>query len=236
MKTLLIVDDDKKILSLLQAYLERNQFRVISALNGETALQMYEQHPEIELVVLDVMLPDLDGFQVCRLLRKRSDVPILMLTANIDETDRIVGLELGADDYLGKPFNPRELLARIKAILRRVEGGNAQQPTCYFFADFCLDCVNRTLMGADGQEVVLSGNEFMLLQYLVQRAGSIVERSQLIEATHGRDLGPLDRNLDVQISRLRSKLKDEGKQPRFIKTVRGVGYVFACEVSVDAPD
>lgn len=232
-KTILVVDDDEKILSLLEAYLERNQFDVLTAIDARSALNTFRQHEaNIALVVLDVMLPDEDGFSVCRQIRQTSTAPIIMLTASADETDRIVGLELGADDYLGKPFNPRELLARIKAILRRTEHvADKPKSDRYFqFEGYQLDTVGRTLTDPDGEVIALSGGEYQLLVYLVERAGAIVDRTQLAEATRGRDPGPLDRYLDVQISRLRSRLKDEGRQQKYIKTVRGAGYVFAAEV------
>lgn len=232
-KTILVVDDDEKILSLLQAYLQRNQFDVITAIDARSALSQFRQYQDqIAMVVLDVMLPDEDGFSVCRQLRQSATTPIIMLTASADETDRIVGLELGADDYLGKPFNPRELLARIKAILRRTDApADKRQGERFFqFGGFQLDTIARTLIDPAGDVIALSGGEYQLLLYLVERAGAIVDRTQLAEATRGRDPGPLDRYLDVQISRLRARLNDEGRQQRFIKTVRGAGYVFAAEV------
>lgn len=232
-KTILVVDDDEKILSLLEAYLQRNQFDVLTAVDARSALDTFRRHEtDIALVVLDVMLPDEDGFSVCRQIRQNSTAPIIMLTASADETDRIVGLELGADDYLGKPFNPRELLARIKAILRRTEqiADKPKNERYFQFEGYLLDTVGRTLTDPDGEVIALSGGEYQLLVYLVERAGAIVDRTQLAEATRGRDPGPLDRYLDVQISRLRSRLKDEGRQQKYIKTVRGAGYVFAAEV------
>ncbi|WP_119395441.1 response regulator [Salinibius halmophilus] len=232
-KTILVVDDDEKILSLLEAYLQRNQFDVLTAIDARSAIATFKQHADtVSLVVLDVMLPDEDGFSVCRQLRQTTSTPIIMLTASADETDRIVGLELGADDYLGKPFNPRELLARIKAILRRTDAPTERSKSdrFYQFEGYQLDTVGRTLTDPNGDVIALSGGEYQLLLYLVERAGAIVDRTQLAEATRGRDPGPLDRYLDVQISRLRARLKDEGRQQRFIKTVRGAGYVFAAEV------
>lgn len=232
---LLLVDDDPDILSLLTTYLQRNAFQVICATQGQQALDLAKQHPDLDLMVLDLMLPDLDGFQVCQRLRQYSTLPILMLTANEDATDRIVGLEMGADDYLSKPFNPRELLARIKAILRRSQPTNQEESSRYYFAGFRLDGLQRQLLSAEGQVLDLTGAEFTLLQLFVQHPGRVLERSQLAEATTGRDLGPLDRNLDVQISRLRTKLQDDGKQPRLIKTIRGLGYLFCAEVRKDEP-
>jgi two-component system OmpR family response regulator len=179
-----------------------------------------------------VMLPDTDGFALCQMVRQRAPtLPIIMLTASADDTERIVGLELGADDYIGKPYNPRELLARIKAIHRRAgqtEGGAAAR---YLrFAGFRLDRLERTVTGPDGQALALTAMDFDLLRLLAEHAGEVMERARLMEQTRGRDLGPADRSLDVQVSRLRQRLGDDGKQPALIKTVRSSGYVFSVEV------
>ena len=182
-------------------------------------------------MILDVMLPDTDGFALCKQVRQRSNVAIIMLTASSDETDRIVGLELGADDYIAKPYSPRELLARIKAILRR---SAAEPPSAryYRFVGFTLDLKERKVVDRDGNPVVLTGLDFQLLKYFAEHPGVILDRGVLCEETRGRDAGPLDRSLDVQISRLRLRLNDDGKQPALIKTVRGAGYVFSADVSV----
>lgn len=231
MRKILIVDDDQKTRILLKAYLEKNQYEVSLAHNGETFLtQFHRSADELSMVILDVMLPDTDGFALCKIVRKRSNVPIIMLTASSDETDRIVGLELGADDYISKPYSPRELLARIKAIHRRT-GVDTAAPRLYRFAGFLLDTVERSVTDATGTLVPLTGLDFQLLKYFVEHAGEILDRSVLCENTRGRDAGPLDRFLDVQISRLRLRLNDDGKQAALIKTVRGAGYVFAAEVS-----
>ncbi|MFA9217681.1 MAG: response regulator [Sphingomonadaceae bacterium] len=232
-RQILIVDDDHKTRVLLKTYLEKNQYDVILSHNGESFLAELHQHAgQLALVILDVMLPDTDGFALCRILRQRSNVPIIMLTASSDETDRIVGLELGADDYIAKPYSPRELLARIKAILRR----SAQEPVaavrCYHFNGYTLDLLERTVVDADGAPVALTGLDFQLLKYFVEHPGTVLDRSLLCEETRGRDAGPLDRSLDVQISRLRLRLNDDGKQPMLIKTVRGAGYVFSADVGV----
>ncbi len=178
------------------------------------------------------MLPDTDGFALCKAVRRRSDVPIIMLTASSDETDRVVGLELGADDYIAKPYSPRELLARIKAIHRRTGIESSTAPRYYRFVGFTLDAVERKVIDPDGQIVPLTGLDFQLLRYFVEHPGDVLDRSVLCEETRGRDAGPLDRSLDVQISRLRLRLRDDGKQPFLIKTVRGAGYVFSSDVSV----
>jgi DNA-binding response OmpR family regulator len=184
------------------------------------------------MVILDVMLPDTDGFALCKIVRLRSNVPIIMLTASSDETDRIVGLELGADDYIAKPYSPRELLARIKAILRRTAIDVPATPRYYRFVGFTLDLVERKLLDSAGEVVALTGLDYQLLKYFVEHPGDILDRTVLSEETRGRDSGPLDRSLDVQISRLRVLLKDDSKQAALIKTVRGAGYVFSADVSV----
>ncbi len=231
MRKILIVDDDQKTRTLLKAYLEKNQFEVRLAHNGESFMAEFQRCcDELSLVILDVMLPDTDGFALCQLVRRRSNVPIIMLTASSDETDRVVGLELGADDYIGKPYSPRELLARIKAIHRRT-GLENTAVRYYRFAGFTLDTLERSVTDSRGELVPLTGLDFQLLRYFVERPGDILDRNVLCEETRGRDAGPLDRTLDVQISRLRLRLNDGGKQPMLIKTVRGAGYVFSATVS-----
>ncbi len=231
MRRILIVDDDKKTRVLLKAYLEKNQYSVDLAHDGATFLAEFNRHVDVlSMVILDVMLPDTDGFALCRTVRQRSNVPIIMLTASSDETDRVVGLELGADDYISKPYSPRELLARIKAIHRRTGMDHAAAPRYYRFAGFTLDTVERTVTGPDGL-VPLTGMDFQLLKYFVERAGDILDRGMLCEGTRGRDAGPMDRFLDVQISRLRLRLNDSSGNPHLIKTVRGAGYVFSADVT-----
>ncbi|SFU35126.1 response regulator [Pseudoduganella namucuonensis] len=231
-RKILIVDDDQKTRVLLKTYLEKNQYEVLPAHNGESFLAELRHHgDQLSLVILDVMLPDTDGFALCKIVRKQSNVPIIMLTASSDETDRIVGLELGADDYIAKPYSPRELLARIKAILRRVGNEPAAATRYLRFNGFTLDLAERTVVDADGKQVVLTGLDFVLLKYFVEHPGEVLDRGVLCEQTRGRESGPLDRSLDVQISRLRLRLNDDGKQPALIKTVRGAGYVFSADVS-----
>lgn len=232
-RKILIVDDDQKTRTLLKTYLEKNQYHVLLSHNGESFMaELNTYGDQLSLVILDVMLPDTDGFALCRLVRQRSNVPIIMLTASSDETDRVVGLELGADDYIAKPYSPRELLARIKAILRRTGSDAPSAPRYYRFNGYTLDAVERSVTDSSGQLVPLTGLDFQLLKYFAEHPGDILDRSVLCEETRGRDAGPLDRSLDVQISRLRLRLGDDGKQPMLIKTVRGVGYVFAAEVGV----
>lgn len=227
-RKILIVDDDAKTRTLLKTYLEKNQYEVRLAHDGASFLAEFERYQdELSLVILDVMLPDTDGFALCGRVRRTSKVPIIMLTASADDTDKIVGLELGADDYLGKPYNPRELLARIKAIHRRT-GDVASAPVRFYrFNAFRLDLVERTLSDAQGEPVKLTGLDFQLLKYFLEHPGEVLDRDVLAEETQGRDLGPLDRSLDVQVSRLRQRLNDDAT---LIKTVRGSGYVFSAEV------
>jgi DNA-binding response OmpR family regulator len=232
MRKILIVDDDQKTRTLLKTYLEKNQYDVGLAHNGETFTAEFNRYAdELSLVILDVMLPDTDGFALCKMVRRRSNVPIIMLTASSDETDRVVGLELGADDYISKPYSPRELLARIKAIHRRTGMDNVAAPRFYRFVGYTLDTVERTVTGPNGENVPLTGLDFQLLKYFVEHAGDILDRNVLCEETRGRDAGPMDRFLDVQISRLRLRLNDGGRQPLLIKTVRGAGYVFSADVT-----
>ncbi|MCY0965041.1 response regulator [Parathalassolituus penaei] len=237
-KPLFVVDDDEGIRSLLQAYLEQQGFVVTSFPDGESFVEHLRLHPEPQMVILDVMLPGIDGFEVVRQVRGFSRVPIIMLTANAEETDRIVGLEMGADDYLEKPFNPRELLARIKAIRRRTEvqaaPANNDVERYRRFEGFCLDTLSRNLRGPDGEDIPLSGTDFQLLTMLLDSCGEVLSREAIAGITRGRDNLPMDRFIDVQISRLRSRLGDDAKAPTLIKTVRGKGYVFTAQVSGSA--
>jgi DNA-binding response OmpR family regulator len=232
-RTILIVDDDKISLRLLKSYLEKYQYDVRSADDGHSFLAEFELYKEdLCLVILDVMLPDTDGFTLCQTVRQQSKVPIIMLTASSDDTDRIVGLELGADDYIAKPYNPRELLARIKAVHRRVQLSGPSDKSRYLrFSGFTMDLVERMLTDVEGTQVLLTSMDFNLLKFFAEHAGETLDRTQLMEQTRGRDLGPLDRSLDVQVSRLRQRLNDDGKQPTLIKTVRGSGYVFSTDVA-----
>jgi two-component system OmpR family response regulator len=183
--------------------------------------------------VLDLMLPGEDGLALLRFIRAEGRTPVVMLTAMGEETDRIVGLELGADDYVPKPFNPRELLARIRAVLRRGDGaGQAEGPQAatWRFAGWTLEAARRRLVSPAGVEVVLTGGEYELLACLADRAGRVLTREMLMDLLHGRTAGPFDRAIDVAVSRLRRKLDDDGKNPALIKTVRGGGYVLAAKV------
>ena len=230
---ILIVDDEPEIRRLLVDYLMRNGFEALAARDGRDMWQALERHA-VDLLVLDLMLPDSDGLTLCRDLRARSNLPVLMLTARGEEADRIVGIEMGADDYLVKPFNPRELLARIKSILRRTRAlppNLRPEPVrCLRFAGWCLDTAERLLTAPDGVATPLSGGEFRLLRILLEHPNRVVRREQLIEMIHGREAEAYDRAVDVQVSRLRHRLRDDNREPQLIKTVRGEGYVLAASV------
>lgn len=241
-KHLFVVDDDAEIRDLLKRYLEQQQFTVSTAASGESFLQAFSENSAVDLVILDIMLPGEDGFSVCRTLRGQSSVPVIMLTANSDEMDRIVGLELGADDYLAKPFNPRELLARIKAILRRTETqaaintghktGVEQSVTQRYlsFSGFALDTLCRELTYTDGTVTALSGADFNLLMLFLNHPGQVLSRDRIADITRGRDSNPLDRFIDVHISRLRQRLNEDARHPQLIKTIRGEGYILTVPV------
>ncbi len=234
---ILIVDDDAEIRSLLSTYLQKNGLRTTAAADGRAMWQALERG-RFDLIVLDLMLPGDDGLTLCRNLRAKSDVPVIMLTARGEETDRIVGLEMGADDYLAKPFSARELLARIKAILRRArslpENLQPEQATRLRFADWVLDTVHRQLVSATGAVTPLSGAEYRLLRIFLSHPNRVLDRDQLVDLTQGKEADPLDRSIDVQVSRLRHRLGDDSRDPRLIKTVRGEGYVLAVAVTAEA--
>jgi two-component system, OmpR family, response regulator len=229
---ILIVDDDRDIRELLAQFLERHKFRVTPVRDAREARRCWP-NGHFQLVVLDLMLPGEGGLEFARWLRSHSGVPIVMLTAMGEETDRIVGLELGADDYLPKPFNPRELLARIRAVLRRTaepRGNAASFGRSYRFSGWELDPSRRRLLNPDGVEVALTGGEYDLLRALLERANRVLTRDMLLDLLRGRQAGPYDRAIDVAISRLRRKLEDDGRHSQLIKTVRGGGYVLASDV------
>ncbi|QHE86212.1 response regulator [Hydrogenophaga sp. BPS33] len=235
---LLVVDDDADIRDLLSRYLQENGYRVTAVADGR-GMRAALAAGDPDLIVLDVMLPGEDGISLCRSVRARSQVPIIMLTARGDETDRIVGLEVGADDYVPKPFSPRELLARVKSVLRR---SKALPPNLrrvelrwFRFAGWLLDAVTRNLTAPDGVVVPLGATEFKLLRTLLDHPGQVLTRDQLIELMLSRDADPFDRALDVQVSRLRQRLREDAREPSIIKTVRGQGYVLAAVVENAPP-
>ena len=225
----LILDDDDRLAEMLGTYLRDRGLRVDrrgDVASGLAALQ----DGDYDALILDVMLPDGDGFDVLRTVRADSSIPIVMLTARGDDMDRIVGLEMGADDYLPKPFNPRELLARIRAVLRRGAPSPADDAAPLRFDDLEIDVGARTVRRA-GARVRLTSHQFELLVALASNAGRVLSRDQLMEAVRGEALEAFDRSIDVHISRIRAAIEDDPKNPRRIVTVRGAGYVFAAEES-----
>jgi two-component system OmpR family response regulator len=234
--TILVVDDDTELRHLLGDYLRKNGYQVTLAADGKDMRKSLD-NGKIDLIVLDLMLPGDDGLVLCRNLRVSSNIPVIILTARGDETDRIIGLEMGADDYLSKPFNPRELLARIKSVLRRAQAlpdnVYAKEGRYLCFAGWRLDTITRNLLAQDGLVVALSGAEYRLLKIFLEHPNRILTRDQLLELMQGRDAEPFDRSVDVQISRLRLRLRDDAKEPAIIKTVRGVGYLLATQVSTE---
>lgn len=234
---ILIVDDDREICELLRDFLQKRGMRIDTAHDGGEMDVILAKTP-IDLIVLDIMLPGRSGLEICQDLRSRCKTPIIMLTAVSDTTDRIVGLEVGADDYIGKPFDPRELLARIKAVLRRHEiPGSAPPPRSpssrvYRFAGWMLDVERRRLADPQGVRVELTQSEFNLLKALVNSKQRVLSREQLIEACGG-DWDSFDRSVDILVSRLRRKLEDNARSPGLIMTVRGGGYQFGAETTVE---
>ena len=226
--TILVIDDEPKIIRLARDYLERSGFRVVGAGDGQTALALARDEKP-DLVVLDLNLPGMDGLDVCRALRRMSDVPIIMLTARVEEADRLIGLELGADDYITKPFSPRELVARVRVILRRVQGGLGQ-PGLLRVGDLEID-LNGFRVTRGGELVDLSRTEFNLLAILARHLGQAFTRSQLLSRLHGVSYDGYDRSIDAHVKNLRRKLEPDPAAPRYVETVYGVGYRFADEVA-----
>ena len=232
---ILVVDDHREIRETLARYLAKHGFRV-SAAESAAAARRQLAAGALDLVVLDVMMPGEDGLSLCRHLRESSEVPVILLTAMAEDTDRVVGLEMGADDYDTKPFNPRELVARIKAVLRRVHSlppqrrGRPPGPPRQRFDRWVLDTGRRELEGPDGVAVPLSTGEFLLLTAFLERPRLVLTRDQLLDLTRGRDAGPFDRAVDNQVSRLRRKVEADPKRPQLIKTHWGGGYSLETEV------
>lgn len=231
---IIVVDDHADIRDPLTRYLGKNGFRASSAASADKLREMMKAAAP-DLIVLDVMMPGEDGLSLCRHLRETTEIPVILLTAMAEETDRIVGLEVGADDYVTKPFNPRELLARIKAVLRRTRAvPKRDEPLAAArlkFAQWVFDDARRELVDKDGRAIPLSTAEHKLLRVLVQRPGMVLSRDQLLDLTAGRDAQPFDRSIDNQVSRLRKKIELDPKKPTLLQTVWGGGYKLAAEVS-----
>jgi len=219
----LIIDDDIKMNGLLQSYLSGFAYEVIASTHPSDGLRKIKTFIP-DLIILDIMLPEMDGFTVIREIRKEHEIPVIMLTARGDITDRIVGLELGADDYLPKPFEPRELVARIQTILRRVS--KQSDPAASIKYDNLEIIPEKQMAIVDGEAIDISTMEFQLLYLLITRRGRIVTRDQIMDNLRGIDWSAFDRSVDVAVSRLRQKLRDNPKSPRFIKTIWGTGYMF----------
>jgi two-component system OmpR family response regulator len=231
---ILFVEDDRDIRTLVADFLEQNGYRVSAAKDGRDMDRALDVS-RIDLLILDIMLPKEDGLSLCRRVRASSNIPIIMLTARASEVDRVVGLEIGADDYLTKPFSTHELLARIRALLRRAQSvarpPHARQRSVLQFAGWSLDVGTRRLTSADGAQVPLTGGEFELLAAFCDRPNRVLTRDQLLDLTRGRSPAVFDRSIDIQVSRLRRKIEADPKDPMLIQTVRSGGYIFTAEVT-----
>lgn len=221
-RKILIVDDEQHILDTLGAYLRQEGFQVISARDGRTALFTF-RHEQPDLVILDVMMPDMDGWETARLLRKEAGVPLIFLTARIEDADQVAGLELGADEYITKPFSPRVVVARVRALLRRIYGELASEPYTFRIGQIELNVETR-MVTAHGQRIDLTPTEFTLLHTLMTRPGRVFTRMELLDQLSGDAFAGYERTIDVHIKNLRMKLGDDSRQPRYIETVFGIGY------------
>lgn len=229
---ILIVEDDRDISALVARYLSQNGMRTAVARDGRE-MDRALRDGRFDLIVLDLNLPGEDGLSLCRRLRQGTPVPIIMLTARSEDVDKIIGLEMGADDYLGKPFNPRELLARIRAVLRRQGGGQPdpdEPPGSFVFHGWTLNAGNRELTNPDQVRVAVTGAEFDLLRAFCERPGRVLSRDVLLDLTQGRTAAPFERSIDILISRLRQKIEREPREPDLIKTIRSGGYLFTATV------
>jgi DNA-binding response OmpR family regulator len=220
---ILLIEDDPRLAAMVSEYLGEAGFHVSTAAAGRAGLEQLGREP-YDALVLDLMLPDIDGLEVCRQLRATSDTPVLMLTARGDTMDRVVGLEIGADDYLPKPFEPRELLARLRAILRRRQSSRASDVLRFGRLEIDRDA---RVVRVDGAERSLTGHQFTLLVALAEKAGRVLSRDTLMDLVKGEALEAFDRSIDVHVSRIRAAIEDDPKKPRRLLTVRGAGYVFA---------
>ena len=222
MPTVLIVEDEKPLRDLVRAYLEKEHYTVLEAADGKAALEMHAQHP-IDVIVLDLMIPHIDGIEVCRRIRTTSDVYIIMLTAKADEVDRVVGLEVGADDYLTKPFSPRELVARVRACLRRPRGAAHATPKLLRYDDLVIDLDGQSIRIGD-EILSVTATEYKLIAMLASAPGRLFSRMQLLEHVWGTNYYGDDHVVDVHIANARRKLREDTGSPKYIETVRGAGY------------
>lgn len=223
-QSILLIEDDNRLADMVSDYLQSNGYNVQIAPNGVTGIQL-EDDKKFDVIILDLMLPDMDGLDICRVIKARSDVPIIMLTAKGDPMDRVVGLELGADDYMGKPFEPRELLARIKAVMRRGQTKHVTHSSLQF-GRLEID-PDAMICSLDQNRCELTSHQFTLLYTLAASAGRVLSRDTLIDRLKGQEFDAFDRSIDVHISRIRNQIEDDPKQPKRILTIRGAGYVFA---------
>ncbi len=232
---ILVVDDEASLREPLAEYLVKQGFKVQQAADASVA-RSFLNAIDFDIILLDIMMPGEDGLSFCRYIRERTEIPVIFISAKTEETERIIGLELGADDYVTKPFSPRELVARIKVILRRVKNGNLSSTgssgSIYQFAGWTLKTDQRTLIDVEGVAVPLSSGEYQMLLALLSRAGQVLNRDQLLDITQGREAHAFDRAVDNQISRLRRKIETDPKKPEIVKTVWGGGYVLAGDVKI----
>ena len=222
--TILVVDDDRKTVDLIRLYLEKDGYPILVAFDGRQALDL-ARRKQPGLIILDLMLPKVDGLDVCRILRSESKVPIIMLTAKTTEEDKLIGLDLGADDYITKPFSPRELVARVRAVLRRIIAEEDLGPTVMRFGDIVLD-LTRHEARVQGNPVHLTPKEFKLLEIMVSHPGRVFSRLELLEHAFGFDYGGFERTVDVHIMNLRRKIEMDPREPNYIQTIYGLGYKF----------
>lgn len=232
-RNILVIDDDPEMLDTIEFLLSESGYSVTKAETGAEAMTAFEQG-KFDLAIVDLRLPDTDGLTLTRTLKEKSDIGVVILSGEGEATDRVIGLEVGADDYLGKPFYPRELLARVRSVLRRGER-DAEDPATpsqvYVFEGWKMDVPGMELTSPDGQVVVLTSGEFVLLRTFVENPRMVLSRDQLLDHTHQNYTPAFDRSVDVQLGRLRKKIEDDPKSPQFLKTVRGAGYMFAVPVS-----
>jgi DNA-binding response OmpR family regulator len=230
-RTILVVDDDQKTVDLIQLYLEKDGYRVLTAYDGSQALRL-ARRKQPDLIILDLMLPKVDGLDVCRILRAESKTPIIMLTAKTTEDDKLVGLDLGADDYVTKPFSPRELMARVRAVLRRVIEKEQEGPQKLTSGNLEVDFYQHEVQ-VNGNIVHLTPKEFHLLEIMIRKPGRVFSRLDLLEHAFGYDYGGLERTVDVHIMNLRKKIEEEPDNPIYVQTVYGIGYKFAENVDAE---